>query len=83
MSNDHQYWRNQGDLYGLDALDGPELKEFEAHLSSGCADCKVYVLATRETLTMLEHTLPPITPPAALKAQIVERIAREEPALAN
>ena len=83
MSNDHQYWRKQGDLYALDALDGEELKEFEAHLASGCPDCEAYVRATRETLTMLHHTLQPITPSAAVKARIVDRIASETSAVAQ
>lgn len=83
MSNDHQYWREQGDLYALDALDGQELNEFEAHLASGCADCEAHVHAARETLTVLHQTLPPITPSAAVKARIVDRIASETPALAE
>lgn len=77
MSNDHQYWRDQGDLYALDGLDGAELEEFEAHLASGCADCQGHVRATRETLTMLHHALEPISPSAAVKALVVDRIANE------
>lgn len=77
MSHDHQYWREQGDLYALDALDGQELKEFEAHLASGCADCEAHLAATRESLTMLHQTLQPITPSAAVKARIADQIASE------
>ena len=83
MSNDHQYWREQGDLYALDALDGRELNEFEAHLRSGCADCEAHVRAARETLTVLHLTLQRITPSDAVKARIVDRIASETPAVAE
>jgi anti-sigma-K factor RskA len=82
MSNDHQYWRDQGDLYALDALDGQELKEFEAHLVAGCAVCAAHVRATREALTMLHRTLQPITPSAAVKARILEQSAGEKAAVA-
>jgi hypothetical protein len=74
MSNDHQYWREQGDLYALDALDGQELNEFEAHLASGCADPKQTF--ARETLTILHQTLQPITPSATVKARVVDRIPK-------
>ena len=83
MSNDHKYWREHGDLYALDALDGHELREFEAHLATGCADCEAHIRAARETLTILHQTLQPITPSAALKTRVVERITRETPAVAQ
>ena len=82
MSNDHQYWHEQGDLYALDALDGQDLNEFEAHLVAGCSDCEAHISATREALTLLHRSLQPITPSAAVKARIVERTAGEKSVIA-
>jgi anti-sigma-K factor RskA len=83
MSNDHQYWREQGDLYALGALDGQELQEFETHLASRCAHCEAHVRATSETLTIMPQMLGPITPSGTVKARILDRIASEKAAAAH
>ena len=75
MSNEHENWREHGEIYALGALDGQELKEFEAHLASGCAICEAYVRETRETLAVLHRSLRPEAPPLAIKSRILDQIA--------
>jgi len=75
MSNEHEHWREHGEIYALGALDGQELKEFEAHLASGCAICEAYVRETRETLAVLHRSLRPDAPPLAIKSRILDQIA--------
>ena len=75
MSNEHEHWQEHSEIYALGALDGQELKEFEAHLASGCAICEAYVRETRETLAVLHRSLRPEVPPLATKARVLEQIA--------
>jgi anti-sigma-K factor RskA len=78
MNGEHENWRAQGEIYALGALDGQELKEFEAHLGSGCALCEASVRETREALALLHRTLQPMTPSTSIKARLVEQIAAEK-----
>lgn len=78
MAIGHEHWHGQGEIYALGALDGQELKDFEAHLASGCALCEAYVRETRETLALLHRTLQPMTPSASVKERLVERIVAEK-----
>ena len=58
--------------YVLNALDGHELDEFEAHLA-GCAICQREVVEFRETATELS-LLSRTTPPPALKESVMAAI---------
>jgi anti-sigma-K factor RskA len=78
MTAEHDNWLERGDIYALGALDGPELKEFEAHLASGCAVCEAYVRDTRETLRLLHRTLAPLAPSTAVKKRILDQIAADK-----
>jgi anti-sigma-K factor RskA len=78
MNGEHENWRAQGEIYALGALDGQELKEFEAHLASGCALCEASVRETREALALLHRTLQPMTPSTSVKARLMEQIAAEK-----
>lgn len=78
MANAHEEWLERGEIYALGTLDGDELKEFEAHLASGCSICSAYVRETRETLTLLHRALQPMTPSASVKARLDARIAQEK-----
>ena len=78
MAIGHEHWHEQGEIYALGALDGQELQEFEAHLASGCAICEMYVRETRETLMLLHRTITPVTPPASVKARVLDDIGREK-----
>jgi anti-sigma-K factor RskA len=77
MATEHENWLEKGEIYALGALDGQELREFEAHLASGCAVCEAYLRETREVLTVLHRALPPIPAPPAVKARLADQIARE------
>jgi anti-sigma-K factor RskA len=65
------------DVYALGALDGAELAEFEAHLATGCAICAARLRETREALAVMPRALPPVPPPPALRARVLERIDAE------
>jgi anti-sigma-K factor RskA len=75
----HDAWLEQADVYALGALDGEELAQFEAHLATGCTLCAARLRETREALTALPESLPPVAPSAALRARVLERVAAERP----
>jgi anti-sigma-K factor RskA len=64
-----------GAAYALDAVDDLERKAFEAHLA-GCDSCQREVAAFRETAAHLGHG-GEVSPPAAVKRSVMERIAAE------
>jgi anti-sigma-K factor RskA len=78
MSSEHEHWRAQGEIYALGALDGEELKDFEAHLASGCAICEAYIRETSETLLLLHRSITPMAPSASVKARLFDQIARDK-----
>jgi anti-sigma-K factor RskA len=59
-------------LYALDALDGPVLHEFEAHLAN-CADCRQEVDEFHSTAGRLA-SLEAAAPPPALRASVLTAI---------
>ena len=75
MATEHENWLEQGEIYALGALDGQELKEFEAHLASGCEICDAHIRQTHESLAVMHRSLAPLSPPAAVKNSILEQIA--------
>ena len=75
MATEHENWLELGEIYALGALDGQELKQFEAHLASGCPICVACVRDTRETLAVLHRSLRPEAPPTAVKSRVLDRIA--------
>jgi len=75
MATAHEEWLERSEVYTLGALDGEELKEFEAHLASGCPICQAYLRETRETLMLLHRSLRPETPPLSIKTRVLERVA--------
>ncbi len=74
----HDEWLEKAEL---DALDGEELTQFEPHRASGCRPCENRLRETREILTLLPRSLEPLTPPPAVKARLLDRIARNAAAL--
>ncbi len=75
----HEQWLEQADVYALGALDGEELRLFEAHLATGCAICEARLRETREALAIMPNALPEAPPPPALRARVLERIVAERP----
>ena len=78
----HEIWLAQADTYALGALDGEDLRGFEAHLRSGCAACAERLRETSEALTALPRALAPLAPSPAVKARLMDAIARERPTVA-
>jgi anti-sigma-K factor RskA len=74
----HEEWFEKGEIFALDALDGRERDEFEAHLRAGCAICEAYVRETRETLMLLHRTLVPMTPAPSIKTRVLDAITSEK-----
>jgi len=74
MATEHEYWRKCSEIYAVGALDGEELRNFQAHLAAECATCEAYVRETRETLNLLHRSLRPVTPPSEVKARILHQI---------
>ena len=70
----HEEWLERAEIYGLSALDGDELTQFEAHLGAGCPVCERHVRETRESLAVLARSLPPLTPPQQVKARLLHQI---------
>jgi anti-sigma-K factor RskA len=74
MATEHENWLAQGEIYALGALDGQELREFQAHLAFGCAICDAHIRQTRDSLTLLHQSLPAMTPPVAVKTRVFDQI---------
>ncbi|MBI4573090.1 MAG: anti-sigma factor [candidate division NC10 bacterium] len=73
----HEPYLELAASYALGALEGDERSRFEAHLREGCRECEVVVSECGETLAALAADLPPVTPPARLKAALMTRIGAE------
>src|SRR5215475_9800992 len=70
----HEEWLERAEIYGLGALDGDELIQFEAHLAA-CPVCDGQIRETRENLAVIARSLPPLTPPPHVKARVLQQIA--------
>jgi anti-sigma-K factor RskA len=75
MATGHDHWLEHGDIYALGALDGEDLKDFEAHLASGCAICDGHIRETRESLLLLHRAIAPFEPSPAVKTRVFDRSA--------
>jgi anti-sigma-K factor RskA len=69
----HEEWLERAEIYGLGALDGDDLSQFEAHLA-GCHVCEHHLRETRETLAVFARSLAPVTPPSQVKARLLHQI---------
>ena len=73
----HDEWLERAEIYAVGALDGEELKEFEAHIASGCALCEAHLRESRDALLQLPRSLVPLEPPPGVKTELLKRIAPE------
>ncbi|HKE00333.1 MAG TPA: anti-sigma factor [Planctomycetota bacterium] len=64
-------------LYALGVLDGAERSEFEAHLSTGCAECREGVEQARGAVASLALAAPPAAPPASARQRLIDRVAAD------
>jgi anti-sigma-K factor RskA len=71
----HEPFETQAAVYALGALDGEERARFEEHLAGGCAACAGTVREHAEALADLARDVPPMIPPAHVKADLMRRVA--------
>ncbi|HET6202488.1 MAG TPA: anti-sigma factor [Planctomycetota bacterium] len=68
------------DLHALGALDPPDREAFEAHLASGCPECREGLARALATAAALALAAPPAEPPSALRDRLLQRVRAEGPA---
>src|SRR5262245_47284947 len=64
-------------IYALGALDGEELREFEAHLETGCPLCGQQIREYGETVAAIPEALANVRPSADLKDRLMARLDKE------
>ena len=64
-------------IYALGALDGEELREFEAHLKTGCPVCGQQIQEYGETVASIPRTLSNVKPSDDLKSRLMTRLDME------
>ena len=64
--------------YALDALDGDDLRAYEAHLA-GCERCRDEVAAFRETAAAFAYDVEPLEVPETLELRILKAARAERP----
>ena len=66
-------------IYALGALEGEELREFEAHLQTGCPLCGQQIQEYSETVASIPEALANVRPSADLKSRLMARLDQEGP----
>ncbi|MCI0420140.1 MAG: anti-sigma factor [Acidobacteria bacterium] len=66
-------------IYALGALDGEELREFEAHLKTGCPLCGQQIQEYTELVASIPEALPNVAPSQDLKSRLLAQVEREFP----
>jgi anti-sigma-K factor RskA len=66
--------------YALGALDGDDLRELEAHLEAGCAECRRQLDLWDRDLESLAASVTPVQPSATTRARILRLAKAEAPA---
>jgi len=64
-------------IYALGALDGEDLREFEAHLETGCQLCDQEIREHSERLALIPQALPNISPSKDLKSRLMTKLDEE------
>lgn len=72
---DHERYKEMLALDALGALDGADAEALRAHLES-CAECRAERDGWLGVAASLAHTAKPVTPPAELRARVLEQIGR-------
>ena len=73
MSVSHEPFDTFAALHAVGALDGDDLRQFEAHLAAGCARCATLVRQTEQALARAAMAGPPELPPDAVRERLVKR----------
>lgn len=61
----------------LGALDDTSRAEIERHLAAGCPECDAELQRLSEGAVLLAASAPPLVPPPALRARVLERVRAE------
>ncbi len=64
-------------IYALGALDGEELREFEAHLKSGCLACQKQLQEYASLVASIPEALPNVASSSDLKQRLLARLDHE------
>lgn len=64
-------------VYALGALDPGEVRRMRTHLRI-CEDCRENLQAYQEVVDGLAHSVPPVPPPARLRARLIAAISSEQ-----
>jgi len=75
VSVSHEPFDTFAALHAVGALDGDDLRAFEAHLATGCARCATLVRQTEQALARAAMAGPPEPPPSAVRYRLVRRAA--------
>lgn len=77
---EHNELLERAEIYAIGALDGEELREFEAHIAAGCALCRAKIKESSAALDRIALSLE-LQPPPQLKTTLFERIDSDKPGL--
>ena len=69
--------------YALGILESRELQALEAHLGAGCAECREELRALEAAAGELAFSVPPVSPPPALRDRILSAAAANAGAKQN
>jgi anti-sigma-K factor RskA len=61
-------------LYALGALDGDDLRQVEAHLATGCPECRIELALLRDEVEGLAASFPPVTPSETTRARLLAQL---------
>ena len=61
----------------LGSIDEADRLELERHLAGGCVECERAMAELGKVVASLPHSVPPVTPPARVRAAVLERVRSE------
>jgi anti-sigma-K factor RskA len=70
----HEAFDTLAAVYAVGALDGDELREFEAHLAGGCDRCRATLRESHDALARVALAEPRAIPPAEVKDALLRRV---------
>jgi anti-sigma-K factor RskA len=75
MTTSHETFDELAAVYAVGALDGDDLRRFEAHLAEGCERCALALREGHEALARVALAGTPAIPPPAVKVALLRRVA--------